>query len=189
MGTPHSPLALRCLDPQMTQMGRSALTRNAFARPCTALRHTRCTAPCTVLHAAHRAAGVYGTKELVNQYSAALVATDLAYESADPRVGTFNKFLLEEWDTRALSIYLEGESRGGGGCNGRVHVVHYMRVCEHVCSGGVEHAQALSISWKVWGQGGCGGGGGLRGRVCVRVVCQRVCGVGRARTPSISSAR
>ncbi|KAG2495312.1 hypothetical protein HYH03_006584 [Edaphochlamys debaryana] len=51
--------------------------------------------------------GVYGTKELVNQYAAQLVATCLAYGTADPRVGTFQRFLMEEWDTRVLTVYLE----------------------------------------------------------------------------------
>ncbi|KXZ43387.1 hypothetical protein GPECTOR_92g610 [Gonium pectorale] len=50
--------------------------------------------------------GVYGTKDLVNQYSAQLVATCLQC-CADPRVATFQRFLMEEWDTRVLSAYLD----------------------------------------------------------------------------------
>ena len=56
-------------------------------------------------------AGMYGTRELVNQYSAQLVASVLSFVGADLRVGTFHKFLMEEWDTRALAVYMDGETR------------------------------------------------------------------------------
>lgn len=51
--------------------------------------------------------GMYGTRELVNQYSAQLVASVLSFVGADLRVGTFHKFLMEEWDTRVLAVYMD----------------------------------------------------------------------------------
>lgn len=56
-----------------------------------------------------RFAGQYGTKDLVNQYAAQLVATCLQNCASDPRVGTFQRFLMEEWDTRVLCAYMDGE--------------------------------------------------------------------------------
>jgi hypothetical protein len=58
------------------------------------------------------APGLYGTKELVNQYAAQLVVSCLAFGGADPRVRTFQRFLLEEWDTRCLTTYLDGAAAG-----------------------------------------------------------------------------
>jgi hypothetical protein len=52
---------------------------------------------------------MYGTRELVNQYSAQLVASVLSFVGADLRVSTFHKFLMEEWDTRVLAVYMDGE--------------------------------------------------------------------------------
>lgn len=54
--------------------------------------------------------GVYGTRELVNQYAAQLVATSLSSKRADPRVNTFHKFLMDEWDARVCTVFLEGET-------------------------------------------------------------------------------
>ncbi|GIL77114.1 hypothetical protein Vretifemale_6670, partial [Volvox reticuliferus] len=55
--------------------------------------------------------GQYGTKDLVNQYAAQLVATCLQYCGNDPRVGTFQRFLMEEWDTRVLCAYMDAIRR------------------------------------------------------------------------------
>ncbi|GFR42106.1 hypothetical protein Agub_g2949, partial [Astrephomene gubernaculifera] len=55
--------------------------------------------------------GVYGTKDLVNQYAAQLVATCLQYCAVDPRVSTFQRFLMEEWDTRVLCAYLDASRK------------------------------------------------------------------------------
>ncbi|EFJ45415.1 hypothetical protein VOLCADRAFT_94255 [Volvox carteri f. nagariensis] len=55
--------------------------------------------------------GQYGTKDLVNQYAAQLVATCLQYCANDPRVGTFQRFLMEEWDTRVLCAYMDATRR------------------------------------------------------------------------------
>ncbi len=59
---------------------------------------------------------MYGTKDLVNQYAAQLVVSNLQFggPEGDPRVTTFHRFLLEEWDTRVLSVFLDGGSAGTG---------------------------------------------------------------------------
>ncbi|KAG1671286.1 hypothetical protein FOA52_010857 [Chlamydomonas sp. UWO 241] len=53
-------------------------------------------------------AGVYGTRDLVNQYAAQVVATLTAYKREDARLATFQKFLDETWSVRELVIYIEG---------------------------------------------------------------------------------
>lgn len=66
---------------------------------------------------------MYGTKDLVNQYAAQLVVSNLQFggPDGDPRVTTFHRFLLEEWDTRVLSVFLDGKA-GGHGTRGMWHV-------------------------------------------------------------------
>lgn len=54
-------------------------------------------------------AGVYGTRELVNQYAAQLVATCAFCRRGDTRVSSFYKFLADEWDARVCGVYMEGK--------------------------------------------------------------------------------
>lgn len=52
---------------------------------------------------------MYGTKDLVNQYAATLVASCELYAARHPSVFTFRMFLLEAWGTRVLAVFVEGE--------------------------------------------------------------------------------
>ncbi|KAJ9516501.1 hypothetical protein QJQ45_011148 [Haematococcus lacustris] len=53
-------------------------------------------------------AGMYGTKDMVNQYTAQLVATLKTYYQADPRVSLFYRFLYEQLPLQTLSLFLDG---------------------------------------------------------------------------------
>lgn len=59
-----------------------------------------------LLYALSGCVGFYGTKRLVNEYSASVVATVNKYHRQDARVEVFGHFLSELWDTSTLTVFL-----------------------------------------------------------------------------------
>jgi len=53
-------------------------------------------------------AGMYGARELVNQYVAQVIATLNAFKGSEPRLATFQKCLDGVWSPSVLSVYIDG---------------------------------------------------------------------------------
>lgn len=52
---------------------------------------------------------MYGTKSLVGEYSASIVATVNKYHRSDMRIELFGHFLSDFWDTETLCIFLHAQ--------------------------------------------------------------------------------
>eukprot|EP00955_Chlamydomonas_euryale_P113651 366229-Chlamydomonas_euryale.AAC.4 len=52
--------------------------------------------------------GMYGARELVNQYVAQVIATLNAFKGSEPRLATFQKCLDGVWSPSVLSVYIDG---------------------------------------------------------------------------------